>query len=117
MKQFWQQRADGEETSAVELNSNAWVDAAWMTTGEFDPAKVVPGMFQLNSELFHAESSALPRTRDGLIPGVVVNDLPSFPRMSSGNRTANPLVESAGIPTIPETTAAIPPVTNPADNK
>lgn len=116
-KQFWQQSRDGAETSAVELNSTAWVDAAWMSAGAFDPAKAVPGMFQLNTALFHSETSSLPLTRDGLIPGVVVNDLPSFPRLPSGSRSAVPLLESAGIPSVPETPAGIPLVTIPSENK
>lgn len=97
-KQFWQNRSDGEENTAVELSDAGWVDAAWMTENLFQPGQIGPGSFQLNASLFQTSSGSLPLARDGLISGVSVGDLPAFPTPSPP--TAAP---------IPEAVAATPP--------
>ncbi len=78
-RQFWQNRADSEESNAIELNDLAWVDTSWVSDTSFQPRSCSVTSFQLSPRPFQASEGWLPVARDGLIPGVSVDELPPFP--------------------------------------
>ena len=93
-KQLWQNRADGEDTSAEVIRDNAWRELSWKTETGLDLAGINPAAFELNGQLFFPGLGALPLARDGEIPGVNPQELPAFPRRRMPEPQAEPAEEA-----------------------
>ncbi|MFM8478688.1 MAG: serine/threonine-protein kinase [Planctomycetaceae bacterium] len=96
-KQLWQSRTDGEDTSAEVLLDNAWRNVRWKTEDGLQLESTTPAAFELNRQLFFPGLGALPLARDGEIPGVNPQKLPTFP----GRREASPVAEESLAPLPP----------------
>ncbi len=96
-KQLWQSRTDGEDTSAEVLLENAWRNASWKSANGLLLELATPAAFELNRQLFFPGLGALPLARDGEVPGVNPQKLPTFP----GRREITPDPEETPAPLPP----------------
>lgn len=79
--QFWQNRADSEDTNSAVLPELIGRNPAWRDFGNrMLLPSITPSVFDLDVTLFIPGPNSLPRARDTLIPGVNAQDLPPFPR-------------------------------------
>ncbi|MBL8817154.1 MAG: serine/threonine protein kinase [Planctomyces sp.] len=100
-KQFWQNRSTGEETNPGVLGDSFWVENMWITSGAMDYSAVTSDSFELEPVLFQSNGGSLPPARDGLAPGVIVEELPAFPlavkskSATSGSTETPPTIEKS----------------------
>lgn len=85
-KELWHNRTDSEDTNAEVMPEAAWRNPVWRISGSSIPLQdVTPAAFELDPSLFIPGPECLPLARDGLIPGVSVQNLPAFPPSPPGS--------------------------------
>ncbi len=84
---LWQNRPDSEDTNSMSTPLT-WHNPVWKETGlRFNLDELTPAAFELDAAQFNSGPLSLPKARDGLIPGAIVQDLPPFPRTQAAAAT------------------------------
>ncbi|MFN9718055.1 MAG: serine/threonine-protein kinase [Planctomycetota bacterium] len=98
---LWQNRPDSEDTNSMSTPL-IWHNPVWKDTGlRFSLDDLTPSVFELDAAQFNSGPLSLPKARDGLIPGAVVQELPPFPRTKASSAAESGSVPEAVSPGTP----------------